>query len=134
MVHGEPNDAITFRIYDHNTGREYRASNAAIRFAADNMYGNPEEPYRIQTLITGLDDIIAGQVNVYPNPVSELLWINRPWNQVDVVEVVDLSGRVLLKKADFTDSYINVSRFETGVYLLKLTKDGQTYIRKINKK
>jgi hypothetical protein len=134
MIYGEENESIKFRVYDHSTREEYKVLTPEIRFTADGMLGDPAEPYRIIAgSLTGIGKV-NNQINVYPNPVKDVLWINAPWNKVDVLQISDISGRILLEKTDFVEESINVARFNAGTYLLKLTKDGQTYIHKIVKK
>ena len=47
VVYGDDDDNISFQVYDHDTGKEYTASNAPIGFVADDILGNPAEPYAI---------------------------------------------------------------------------------------
>jgi hypothetical protein len=44
-VHGEGSESITFKIYDHVTGEEYAASNAAVKFVTNEIFGMPDNPY-----------------------------------------------------------------------------------------
>jgi hypothetical protein len=133
MIYGGANDPITFRIYDHENGKEYKATNAAISFSADGMLGDPLKPYEIvMGSITGIESV--NQINVYPNPVSDVLWISRPYDKIDVLEIVELSGRILVREFNFSKESINVSQLKTGMYLLKLSKDGQRFVYKVTKK
>jgi hypothetical protein len=133
MVYGESSEALNFRIYDHTTGTEYTAY-PNISFAPDAIYGNPAEPFKISNQLTGLKGISVQAINVYPNPVKDWLQINHDLESIDVLQVVDISGRILLEKRDFVEKSLNVSALANGVYLLRLTKDGETVIVKVTKK
>ena len=74
------------------------------------------------------------QTTIYPNPVSVNLYIDRPQQLVDVVEIIDLSGKVIFRKTDFSDGSINVSGLNKGMYLLRLVYNNQTIMRKFTKK
>jgi hypothetical protein len=133
VIHGEGNEAIRLRIYNHATGREYDATNA-LSFGANAMHGSPAEPYRIVSSTTGINDLQAKAVNVYLESTGGRLQIHRPWDSIDQLEITDLSGRVVLRETGFTAASINVSLLANSVYLLKLTKDNQVYVKKFIKK
>jgi hypothetical protein len=134
VIHGEGNEAIRLRIYDHATGREYDANNV-LSFGVNAIHGNPAEPYSITSLSspTGINDIQANAVNIYLEPTSGNLQIHRPWKSIDRLEITDLSGRVVLQETGFTAESIPVSSLANSVYLLKLTKDNQVYVKKFIK-
>ena len=134
MVFGEASEALSFRIFDHATNTEYDAYPKDIRFTPDAIHGNPAVPFGIWSQYTGLDDVAVKRIAVYPNPVKDLLYINHDLESIDVLQLVDISGRIIVEKTNFVEKSINVSSLAKGVYLLKLTKDGQTDIRKISKK
>lgn len=135
MIYGEDNDAIALKVYDHATTNLYTVNNAPLQFVADDMKGNPETPYIIALgSITGIESTNPTQIAIYPNPVSVNLYIDRPQQIVDVVEIIDLSGRVIFRKTDFSDESIPVSGLNKGVYLLKLVYSDQTIMRKFTKK
>ena len=46
-VYGNENENITFKVYNHETGKEYEATNVPISFVSDAIYGNSTEPYSI---------------------------------------------------------------------------------------
>jgi hypothetical protein len=135
MIYGEDNDVITLKVYDNVTSREYTANNAPLQFVADDMKGSPEAPYIVALgSTTGIESVNTNQIAIYPNPVSVDLHIDRPQENIDVVEIIDLSGRSIFRKTDFSDESINVSGLNKGVYLLKLVSGNQTITRKFTKK
>ena len=46
-VHGTSDEEITLRVFNYETGKEYKALNEAIAFSSDAIYGNPDNPYII---------------------------------------------------------------------------------------
>ncbi|MDR3340292.1 MAG: T9SS type A sorting domain-containing protein, partial [Candidatus Symbiothrix sp.] len=103
-------------------------------FSSDAIYGNPSEPYRIVTGTTGINSPGNEKVNIYPNPVSATLFINHPWEKIDVLEISDLIGRRIILETGFTKQSVNVSGLVKGVYILKLRKGGQIFVEKFTKK
>ncbi|MFA5573521.1 MAG: T9SS type A sorting domain-containing protein [Brumimicrobium sp.] len=69
---------------------------------------------------------------VYPNPAKDLLTITLP-NQVDnaSMNIVDVTGRSLYFDRIMDGSSVNVSNFDSGVYFVKITHNGQTITRSI---
>lgn len=123
MVYGDPNDEITLKVYDHAANKEYPAINSPVTFAANGVHGNPLNPYQIKiSALTDSDNNTKDvSIRLYPNPVETNLNIARPWSVVDLVEITDLSGRIIMQERDFSNSFINVSELEDGLYILKLT-------------
>jgi hypothetical protein len=82
--------------------------------------------------------IQVNKFTVYPNPVSNMLYINSV-NQIDVnmVTITDIQGKVVLQNKNVSDALangINVSPLPQGVYLLKVVaKNGSIEIQKIIK-
>jgi hypothetical protein len=113
VIYGDSSEEIRFRVYDHSIGEEYPVA-ASLRFVPDAIHGTPGNPYRIEQVSTGID-----------NPAT--------WESIDLIEVIDLKGRILLRKTDTRLQSVRDSSLSPGVYLLKLTHNGQTRIKKFVK-
>jgi hypothetical protein len=133
VIHGDESEEIQLRVYDHASGQEYGVANV-LPFVADAIHGSPLEPYRIVSSVTGINSVQANAANVWLEQAGSDLQIHRPWNKIDNLEITDLSGRVVLREAGFTAKSINVSSLANSVYILKLTKDGQSCVKKFIKK
>jgi hypothetical protein len=137
MVFGEAGDEIHFKVYDHATASEYAATASVDRFVTDGIYGNPANPERIALNVTGIHDVSANALSIYPNPVKNQLYIRHNFSQLDKVEVVDISGRILILKDRNSLSEgesLDVSHLSKGMYLLKVTADYEITVVKFNKK
>jgi hypothetical protein len=135
VVYGKNNDNLVLRVYDHETGQAFKAMNDTLRFTANDMYGNPSTPYKINLgLSSGSNEMEWGAVRVYPNPASQDLYIVRPWKVVDLLEVIDISGRTILRVTNFSNASIDVSDVENGVYLLRLVRGESVKVIKFTKR
>jgi hypothetical protein len=77
-----------------------------------------------------LDDLATG-VSLYPNPVSDKLYV-KDFSKIALLEVIDLTGRSVYKSAVKDASGINVSSLSGGMYIVKITgKDGAQSSQKI---
>jgi hypothetical protein len=49
------------------------------------------------------------------------------------VEILDITGKPILLKVDFTERSLRVSHLAAGVYVLKVTINGETSVHKFIK-
>ena len=134
-VYGNGNEDITFKVFDHDTGKEYEATIAPVTFTVDAMSGTLEDPYLITIASpTGTPNVQSGSVAVYLDSSGEKLNILHPWNIIDRLEIVDLNGRIIRQETGFVSEYVNISTLAQGMYILKLIKDNQVSVYKFVKK
>lgn len=83
----------------------------------------------------GVENVTKKGLQVYPNPVSDVLNITAE-GKVKAVSVLDVNGRVVANyKLDTAKSQVNVSNLATGVYLVQVTtEDGKVQTTKLIKK
>lgn len=63
----------------------------------------------------------------YPNPVKEALFLRNVENlKIDEIQIIDNTGRVVLKKRN-DDSPIKVDQLQSGLYLLQILSEKQWY-------
>ena len=71
------------------------------------------------------------KMNIYPNPVNgNFVTIQTPINGVKYVEVFDITGKRLINTSLNTDT-LEVSSLSAGMYLIKVTVDGQSKTSKL---
>lgn len=73
---------------------------------------------------------IAG-LKVYPNPVDNgILYISTAINAEKSIQIYDILGKQVFNKVTSTES-INVAALKSGVYIVKITEEGNTASRKL---
>lgn len=76
----------------------------------------------------------ADKVRIYPNPASDLLTIELPYDQTGLteLEVFDLMGRSVLRSEIQSSirSELDVSALSPGQYLLRISNDVNTYSKR----
>jgi hypothetical protein len=90
-------------------------------FAIDNLMINKSK---------GLKESTLSSVSVYPNPIQNELTIS---GENGLIELVDLTGKILISKEHFNYTVLNVSDLNSGSYILKLTSENGTLIQKLVK-
>jgi len=76
------------------------------------------------------------QVKVYPNPVTEAIYITHPTEQFFEVRITDVSGKQILQTTHQRQQALSVQTLTTGTYLITVTtkESKQTNTYKIIKK
>jgi chitodextrinase len=81
---------------------------------------------------TGTSNNISDDLIVYPNPVVNVLRINPEHNINAHFRIIDLSGKQVMAGKMLNNS-INVSSLRSGVYLIELSDEEETFLQKFMK-
>lgn len=85
--------------------------------------------FGVKSEFVGTEDVVAAKENkttVYPNPVSDLLYIqtsNNLSSQSINYTIVDLYGRVVVQSKIYVDNFIDVSALTEGVYIIRIEEN-----------
>ena len=73
-----------------------------------------------------INETILNSIEVYPNPTEEILFVEYADYDVATIEIINISGQILWKDNIVSAlTEIDVSKFTSGIYLLKIkTSDG----------
>ncbi len=74
-------------------------------------------------------------VSLYPNPATS--WVNIQSESIDKwdrIEVFNAHGQLLQAMSNSTESRINISMLDDGIYYIRLIKAGQSVTKKIIKR
>jgi len=76
----------------------------------------------------------SAQIQLYPNPVNEILFIqNNSAKTIESVEVFSITGQLLFSRKNSAE--VNMSQLNTGIYLIKLiTSEGISVTKKVVKR
>ena len=78
-------------------------------------------------------DVLASQFSVYPNPVSNLVYITTPKNNY-TLGIYNIQGQLMSTPSVYSGSQtIDYSQYTKGIYLMKFTSNDYTKIFKIIK-
>ncbi len=78
-------------------------------------------------------DVLASQFSIYPNPVSNLLYITTPINNY-TLGIYNIQGQLMSTPSTYSGSQtIDYSQYTKGVYLIKFTSNDHTKTFKIIK-
>ncbi len=72
-------------------------------------------------------------ISIYPNPTKEILTIETNLNTQQKLEIINLIGQTVYTNSINKKATVNTSAFAKGVYILKLSSDKETVVRKFVK-
>lgn len=102
----------------------------------DNYCGKATATVIVKDVATGIDEMSAEQITLFPNPASTELTIivPEPMKNYDL-NLLNSLGETVLMKTHISVLSINlsISTLQTGFYFIQLTKDGNSYMKKIVK-
>ncbi len=76
-----------------------------------------------------ISDFTQNKINIYPNPVSDILYFETAGVTIEKVMIFDLSGRKILEQNQVNT--ISVSDLQKGNYILKIFSDKGVQTKKI---
>lgn len=86
------------------------------------------------TPTAGLNDIQLANLNIYPNPATDLINISYP-TSIENIEIFDLTGRKILSKTvSEKETQLNISHLNSGIYILNIKTDEGLGSKRIIKK
>lgn len=88
----------------------------------------------INVMTTGMENISTSNIEVYPNPTAGIVNINFANKNVELINVNDLAGRIIFETKNASEmKTINLSKYENGIYFIKIKTDKETSTIKIVK-
>ncbi|KAA9333616.1 T9SS type A sorting domain-containing protein [Adhaeribacter soli] len=81
-------------------------------------------------------DLLAGNLHVFPNPSAGLFYVSLPTGKPFAMEVTDLAGRRVKQVSvnqnnNNTTTPLNLAGVAKGIYLLKISSEGSSTVRKL---
>ncbi len=133
-------------VYNNTTSNPHNPSNPPITvsagentkdemmvaFIAYTTYQPGDENIILDsTLInTGIQDLKKEAINVYPNPVNDMLYITLN-EDIQSIKIISLDGRIQLTES--VKNAIDVSALADGIYFVEINTEGHSYRKKIVK-
>ena len=78
-------------------------------------------------IISGVSDITADGIKIYPNPTTDKVYVELPDSRIPLINIYNLQGTQLLK---MQSNEVDLSAFNNGIYLLQIDGVMQKVIKK----
>lgn len=119
------------------TNRIGKLKNGNVCHLDDGVYQECVVPMVNDTNVSGWKVATSelSEINVYPNPVKNNLFIENNGLDVNEIVIMTLDGQILNHKTSIrrgTDrTQINTSQLDTGIYLLRVSTSTGTIVKKV---
>ena len=88
--------------------------------------------YHLNPIVSGMPEIKADNMKVYPNPVSDLLYFAASGKPIDNIFVYDLMGRLVISQSGGNAS-VDMSKLSDGVYFVQTNSNSQQTFKIVKK-
>jgi len=77
----------------------------------------------VVTDFASINNIEENLFRIYPNPVSDNLTIKINNDSYNLIEVLDMNGKLIISESITNDHKLNVSNWSKGMYFIKITNE-----------
>ena len=121
-IYGEAGDVNTYVCADAAVGLTMFSTGVGDATPADNEMC---VDYTV-TWVTGTEEEAIKAISVYPNPAKDHMNIQLGNANVDYVQIMDISGRVIENiQVNSSIETLDVSSYQDGIYFYAIMKDGE---------
>lgn len=78
-------------------------------------------------------DYSVPEIRMYPNPVTDILNIQIPSSQANLIEILDIHGETIMSQIHVSSGKLNLRDLPAGLYFVKLTLKEHVVLRKVHK-
>ncbi len=83
--------------------------------------------------ITGIEDLKAGDIRLFPNPASDYFYIINPNNEIyDKIELYNISGQLIVSSTSINTKIDLPQTIGTGIYFIKIYQEEKVIGSKLN--
>ena len=83
---------------------------------------------------TGVNSVIENIYSIYPNPTNGIISLDFAENNIERLIISDIAGKLIIEKAQIQQNeIIDLSDFESGIYIITLQTDKEIFTTKIVK-
>lgn len=128
-----PDSGLTNDTYIENTANIYFDFNPAV---ITNTVFNTVYDHLFDCATIGVNEYVQLDVEVYPNPTSDIIYIESKQNQIDLSwRISSLSGTTLIHQGPTATSVsrIDLSNLPVGIYILEISGEYGKVMKKVIK-
>lgn len=123
------NDTFT-NLYATKKIKPYKTANYKVEIIDSAGCSRISQNFFVSTV--GIKKVLGESITIFPNPVDKALTISGLNDSPSSITITDVLGREVIRLNTANDvQTVDVSTFDRGVYLVKISQNGQSVIRKI---
>ena len=130
-------EAVSYKLYRSQTGETFDLTveyDNAMENTSGNYYTGSFAAIKGMTMgITGIGNVEGASIEMYPNPASDMVYININGmdNSTVHVDIIDADGRIVMSKEFNGKAELNISALDGGVYFVKINSNTMNEIKKL---
>lgn len=124
-------DKLTFKVYDASKDKVFIATNEAITFEPNKIFGSNDTPFQIISKGSlGVNNNLITKLSIHPNPVKDIIFFtsDKRFTQVKIYSV--LGKEVYSKPLESSAVSLKLGNLDSGMYLIKLFMGNSSIITK----
>lgn len=96
--------------------------------------GTAVDSINIENCVT-VNEILSSAYLIYPNPASDLLYLNKEASHFDFMQIIDRNGALVLSQIDIRNAVfpINIAHLKPGTYFVQFSNNQKLITRKLVK-
>ena len=91
----------------------YEAVNGSVEMIDENL-----TELVVMDIFVNLDETNVKSIQIYPNPVQDVLQIKGLPDEINTIKILDLQGKVVFETSQINTNSISVNHLNSGKYLL----------------
>ena len=99
--------------------------------ATDPDLSNNQACLTVNRGVNGIENIVAGEINVYPNPATDVIYVDNA--EGAQVSVFDMNGRMVNSvESASANQAIDASSLAKGMYIVRIVDGQNVTTKKVN--
>jgi hypothetical protein len=96
------------------------------------LYSTSHLPDEVVDCLVGMPEMNESSISVYPNPVSDKLYINSGSKEINEVRIFDLLGKAILMFQNNLKE-IDIQKLQAGIYFIEIKTQNNIIVKNIFK-
>ena len=130
-VEGKYFDVLSYGTYYYQVRTVYKDGEETCESEPANSFQNPDQLY-VKVELLNIDETNVNGMLIYPNPAKDNLTIMA--EGMKRVTITNTLGQVIYdNEADTDNEVINMSQYDAGIYMVRITTETGSVVRKVSK-
>ena len=130
-VEGKYFDVLSYGTYYYQVRTVYKDGEETCESEPANSFQNPDQLY-VKVELLNIDETNVNGMLIYPNPAKDNLTIMA--EGMKRVTITNTLGQVVYdNEANSDNEVINMSQYDAGIYMVRITTESGSVVRKVSK-
>ena len=130
-VEGKYFDVLSYGTYYYQVRSVYKDGEETCESEPANSFQNPDQLY-VKVELLNIDETNVNGMLIYPNPAKDNLTIMA--EGMKRVTITNTLGQVVYdNEANSDNEVINMSQYDAGIYMVRITTESGSVVRKVSK-